>query len=157
MACHDRHGRREIALALLALLDHPHPEGTFGRIGLRERADHRQGHLALAEVVADVLSEPVVGAAVVEQVVGDLEGDAERVAIIAKRAGDLRLRPGDHRAGLGGRREERRGLAADHLQIDRLVGREIGRGGQLQHLALGDHRRGVRQDVEHLQVAGLHH
>ena len=50
-------------------------------VGRGHGADHRERHLALAEVVADVLAERGGDAAVVEQVVGDLEGDPERVAI----------------------------------------------------------------------------
>ena len=64
---------------------------------------------------------------------------------------------GDDAAHLGGRREQRRGLAAHHPQIGCLGGREVARRRELQHLALGDGGRGVGEDAQHPQRAGLDH
>ena len=70
----------------------------------------------------------------------------------------LRLgRARDHRPGLGRGGKQRGGLAANDLQIDRLIGRQILRGGQLQNLALGNRGRGVGQDAEYPQISGFDH
>ena len=71
---------------------------------------------------------------------------------------DMRLgRAGDHRSRLGCGGKERRRFAAHHLQVDGLVGVQILRCRQLQHLTLGNCRRSVREDVQHAQAAGLDH
>ena len=96
-------------------------------------------------------------AAVVERVVDELERDAE---IHAERAagGLLGLGPaGDHRADLAGGGEQLRGLGADHGEIFVLGGRGVLGGGELHHLALGDHRGGRGQDLERAQRADLDH
>ena len=148
---------RQIARLLVARLDRAPPEGALGRVGGGDGADHRQGELALAEVVADVLARRGRIARIVEHVVGHLEGDPERVAIGAQRR-DLRLgRARDHAPHLGRGGEQRRRLAAHDAQID-LFGRgEVLRRRQLQHLALGDGGRGIREDREHPGRARLGH
>ena len=70
----------------------------------------------------------------------------------------LRLGPvGDDGAHLAGGGEQGRGLALDHLEVAVLGGGEVVLRGQLQHLALGDGRRGARQHGQHLERAVLHH
>ena len=88
---HQRQRRLQIARPLLAPADHPRPERPLVRVGRLHRPDHRQRHLALAEVVADVLAECGAQTAIVEQVVDDLEAHPQRVAIGRERA-HLRLR-----------------------------------------------------------------
>ena len=122
-----------------------------------EGEHHGQGDLALAEIVADVLAELGARAAVVEGVVDELEGDAEIHAVGAA-GGRLGLRPaGDHRADLAGGGEQLRRLGADHGEVLVLVRLRVLGGGELHHLALGDHRRGGGQDVERAQGADLDH
>ncbi len=55
------------------------------------------------------------------------------------------------------RREEGGGLGGDHLQIGLLAGGRVVRGDELQHLALGDHRGGFREDAQHVERAVLDH
>ena len=130
---------------------------AFGLAAAPERQHDRQRDLAFAEIVADVLSELRAGAAVVEGIVDELEGDAEIHAVGAA-GGVLGLRPaGNHRADLAGGGEEFRRLAADDREV--FVLRRLGvlGGRELHHLALGDHGRGAREDVEGAQRADLDH
>ena len=70
----------------------------------------------------------------------------------------LARRPiGHHGAHLAGGGEQRGGLALDHLQVARLRRGQVVLGDKLQHLALGDRRRGPREDAEYDQRAVLHH
>ena len=71
----------EVALALLDLLERAAPEAALLGAAARERQHHRQGDLAVAEVVAQALAEHHLARAVVEHVVGQLERDAEVLAI----------------------------------------------------------------------------
>ena len=48
-------------------------------------------------------------------------------------------------------------LAADDRQILLFVGRDLALGGQLLDLALGDHRRRVAEDAQHLEAAIFDH
>ena len=87
----------EIAVDDLALLQRPPPEFALLGRAAAERQHHRQGDLALAEIVADVLAELGRRAAVVERVVDQLEGDAE-IGAVAAAGRDLRLAaPGEDR------------------------------------------------------------
>ena len=72
----------EVAVVLAALLDGARPERALLAIGLRDRLDDRQGQLAFAEIVADILAGRLRVALVIEQVIDDLERDAKRVAVI---------------------------------------------------------------------------
>ena len=64
---------------------------------------------------------------------------------------------GDDRADLAGRREQLGGLAADHGEIFVLGGGGVLGRRELHHFALGDRRRGRRQNVERAQRADLDH
>jgi hypothetical protein len=75
----------QVAVALVALFDHPRPEGALFGIRRGHRLDHRQRQFALAEIVANVLAGGAAVAAVIQQVVDDLERDAERIAIGVQR------------------------------------------------------------------------
>jgi hypothetical protein len=147
----------QTALALVALFDHPRPEGAFVGIRRRHGADHRQGQLPLAEVVADILAQHARHPAIIEHIVDDLERHADGIAIGEKRLHPLFGGIGDDAAHLGRGGKQRRRLAADHPRIDAFIGCQVMRRGQLQHLALGDGGGGVRQDAQHPQAAGFHH
>ena len=54
-------------------------------------------------------------------------------------------------ADLGGRGEQLRGLGADDVEIVFFAGVDVVGGHQLQDLALGDHRRGLGQDRQHVE------
>ena len=114
---HRRERGFEIALRHFALLQRAPPEFALAFRAAAERQHDRQGDLAFAEIVADILAELGRGAAVVERVVDQLEGDAE-IDAIAAAGGDLRLRPlrrGWPDFASGG--EQRRRLGADDLEI----------------------------------------
>src|SRR5215212_1482972 len=77
MAVHDRDRLLEFAIPSLALFEDTAPERTLAVVAAAERQDDGKGDLSLAEVVAHVFSELRAGAAVVERVVDELEGDPE--------------------------------------------------------------------------------
>src|SRR6201999_3136208 len=96
----------EITIADLAALQRPPPEFALDVVAAAERQNHRQRDLALAEIVADLLAELGRLAAIVENVVDELERDPE---IHADRAagGLLVLRAvGDDRADFTRGREQ---------------------------------------------------
>src|SRR5215204_5122833 len=66
MAAHDRDGPFEISLLALAPDQRARPEFALLRVAAAEGQHDRQGDLALPEIVADVLSELLARAAVVE-------------------------------------------------------------------------------------------
>jgi hypothetical protein len=100
--CHQADGVVEIGVADLAALQRLDPERALGIVAAAERQHHGKGDLALAEIVADVLAEFCGLAAVIQDVVDQLERDAE---IHPDRAagGLFGFRPvGQHRADLAG-------------------------------------------------------
>jgi hypothetical protein len=78
--------------------------------------DQGQGRLAFAQVVADVLADLGGVAGVVEHVVDQLEGGAQRAAVFAGGVDLGVVRAGDQGAQLGGRFEQLGGLGADHFR-----------------------------------------
>ena len=72
---------REVALALLALLERPAPEPALRGIAALEGQDHGQGDLAVTEIVADALAEHDFARAVVQHVIDQLKGNAEILAV----------------------------------------------------------------------------
>ena len=147
----------QVALALVALLDRADPEGAFLRIGGGHGADHGQGELPFPEIVTDILARISADPAVIQQVIDDLEGNAERVTICEERFHMLFRRAGQHATNLCRGGEEGGGLAAHDLRIDLLRRGEVLGGGQLQNLTFRDGRGGVGQDVEHPQAARFNH
>src|SRR3546814_92834 len=112
----------DVVVALVEVLDGALPERPLDLVARLVGEDHRQGDLALAEVVSDGLAQRRLLGGVVEDVVDQLEGDPE-VAAEAFQGRFLGLRSfGDDRSDLGGGGEQLRGLAADHLEIVRLGG-----------------------------------
>ena len=59
------------------------PEGAFGIVAAAEGQHDGQSDLALAEIVADILAQFGTGAAVIQRIVDQLEGNAEIGAIAA--------------------------------------------------------------------------
>ena len=157
VAPHVGDGLLEVAIADGPLLQRAPPEGALGLAAAAKGEDHRQRDLALAEIVADVLAEPRVRAAIVEHVVDELEGDAE---VHPERAAGRLLvpwAPGEDRPDLAGGSEELRRLASNHGEVLVLRRRRVLGRRELSDLAFGDHGRGARQDVEGAQRADLHH
>ena len=150
-------GVREIFVRAAMALHRRAPERAFFLAAARIGEDHRQGHLALAEVVALGLAHFGGVGIVIERVVDQLERDAEVAAVFVERL-LLALGPlGNHRRDPAGGSEQRGGLRADDIEIAFLAGRDLALGGELVDLALGDHCRGVAEDLEHLQAAVLDH
>src|SRR5580704_13341001 len=106
MLLHRRQREFEVAVDHVAFFQCSAPEFPLFRPPAPERQHHRQGDLALAEIVADILSELGRRAAIVERVVDELKGNAE-IGAITLAGGDLRLGPtGENRPDLAGRGEQ---------------------------------------------------
>ena len=157
MTLHDFLRLREVTFTLVALFNHPHPKGALFGIGLGHRLDQRQGQLTLAEIVAHVLADGGRGAGVIQKIIGNLKGDAQRVAIGVKRLHHIFGRACDNAAHLGRRREQGSGLAAHHFQINVLARRQILRGGQLQNLALSNGGRSIGKDRQDADLPRFGH
>ena len=94
-----------------------------------EHEQHRQGPDALAQVGAGRLARLPRLAADVDEVVGELEGQADDLAEAGDGVDGRRRGAGHHRAEAGGGRDERAGLVGQHLQVvlDRRPGRRRAR------------------------------
>ncbi len=133
------------------------PELAFLRVAAGVGEDYRQGHLALAEIVAPVLAHLGRVGRIVERVVDQLERDAEVATVIVER---LLLRVaafGDHRRNAAGGGEQRGGFRADDVEIALFAGGDLALRGQLGNLALRDDRAGGAEDLQHFQAAILCH
>ena len=84
---------------------------------LLQQMDERQRHLAFAQVAADRLAERLGVAGEVQQVVDELERDAEVEAVLAQRLLLLVLDLAEHAADLRAAAEQVRGLAADDVEV----------------------------------------
>ena len=116
MAIHQGAGSLEVPFPVAGLADRAFPERALVDGGGGDGLDDGERQLALPEIVPDVLAGGARVALPVEQIVGDLEGDAERVAVGSERL-DIRLGGTcDEAADLGRGGEEGRGLAADRLR-----------------------------------------
>src|SRR3546814_9788944 len=101
-------GLLEIAVALVLVLQAAAPERPLGGVAALQGEHHRQGDLAVAEIVAHRLAELRLQGRVVEHVVDELEGDAEAAAEALQRR-LLRGRPvGHHGADAAGGGEDRK-------------------------------------------------
>ena len=94
---------------------------------------------------------------IIDDVVDQLEGDAEVAAIAFERQLSIFARFGDHRSDPAGSGEQRRGLGGDDVEIMIFAGVDLALGGQLLDLALGNHGGGVAEDFQHLQAAVFDH
>src|SRR5690606_25045337 len=102
---------------VLALLDRALPESPLLFRSPAIAENHRQGDLALAEVVADILAEILRASAVVERVIHQLEREAQVRAVGLESSAIVFGRARDDRTDFRRRREQRRSLGLDHLQI----------------------------------------
>ena len=116
---------------------------------LHDRVDHRQRRHALGQIASDRLAEVAVVAGDVEDVVGDLEGEAEVRSEPAERGDVLRIRVGEQRGALAARRVEARGLQLDALEI-RVHRWNVAFHGDLLQLAVAEREHGLRDDRDHL-------
>ncbi len=135
----------------------PSNDLALGGIGIEQRENHRQRHLAFAQIVAGVLAHRAAFAAIVEHIVDDLEGEAEFEPVVAERDAPLVTGAASHRTHFRRRLEQRCSLGVDDLRIVGLGGAEIPRFRELKHLALGDHRRRAAEDAQRIEPPGLHH
>src|SRR5581483_3491134 len=133
------------------------PEGAVLGIPASVGKNDRKGHLAVAEVVADVLAHHRFVRRIVDHVVAELEGDAEVPAVAFQRQLRVLARFGNYGRHPAGGGEQGRGLRADDVEILIFVSVDLALGGELVDLALGDHRGGVAENLEHLQAAVLDH
>ena len=133
------------------------PEGLVLVRPARIGQDHRQGDLAVAEIVAGILAHGRAVRFIVDRVVDQLEGDAKVAAIDVERMLFRFAAVGDHGGNAAGGGEQGGGLGADDVEILFFAGVDLALGGQLVDLALGDDRRCARQDLEHLERLGLDH
>ena len=78
---------------------------------------HREGALALAQVGAGRLARLVGLRPDVDEVVGELEGDAEPLAELAHRLDRRGVAPGEHRAVARGRGDEDAGLVGEDAEV----------------------------------------
>src|SRR5262252_3406495 len=111
---HQPDGAIEISVGRFAALERAPPEFALGIAAAAEREHDRQGNLALAKIVADVLAEPRRHAAIIERIVDELKGDAEIHSVGAARR-LLRLLPSGYSGtdlARGGKQFG--GLGADH-------------------------------------------
>ena len=139
----------EIAIALVAFLNRALPKGAFFCIGQGHRFDHWQCQFAFAEIIAHVLACGGRHALVVKQIIDDLKGDPERVAVVKERLHKRVVCACNDPAHFGGCGEQCCRFAADDLEIDAFVCGEILGGGQLQHLAFGNGGGRIGQNIEH--------
>ena len=86
-------------------------------IGVLERVQHRQ-RLLVAGDVGRHLARLLLEAPDAQQVVVELEREAQRPAEPAVARDDLVVVRGEDRAGLDRARDQRRGLAADHVEVE---------------------------------------
>ena len=127
--------------------------------GAGDGQDQRQGGLAFAEVVAGVLAQGLGHAAVIQRVVGQLEGQAKVQAVFAQGRHTGRARIGRHRTGLGRGREQFGRLGFDDFQIE-CAGREL-RSCALVSCSTSPSEITLEstwhEDVQRLQRSGLDH
>lgn len=134
------------------------PQPHRGGVGVvrAERVEHRQGRHALAQVGAGRLARLHRLRGDVEQVVGELEGHADGLAVAGQRLGVLRGGTAEHAAEAGRRGDQRTGLARDHVEV---VGHRVVAGAGtdgLGDLTVHQPREGARLEAYGLdaQVGG---
>ena len=101
--------------------------------------DHRQGDLAIAEIIAGILAHGFGVRHIIDGVVHQLEGDAEIAAIAGQCLLALFITLGNHAGNLTGGGEQRGRLGTDDVEVTIFGGGHIARGGELGHLAFRNH------------------
>ena len=105
--------------------DHPQGRPAVALVGGGEVDDEREGDLSLRHVLAERLADHADVAEQVEQIVLDLEGDAEGDARPLQGVRQRLVRPRQDRAEPAARADQRSGLAADDLVVRLLVETEV--------------------------------
>ena len=82
-----------------------------------EQEDHGQRDLAFSQIAADRLAERDLVRGKVEQVVDELERDAEIEAVLTQRVFAFGTDRAEFSADLGAAAKQERGLAADDLEV----------------------------------------
>src|ERR671912_91227 len=124
------------------------PQPCVTRIRGGEHVQDGQGLLALAQVGPRPLAGLVRLGRDVDEVVGELEGDAEALAVLAHRRDDLGWAPPEHGAVPGGRRDEHAGLVGQHVEV---VVDRVGAGGSgagIADLAGAEPHEGLGLDLD---------
>lgn len=157
MPCHQRQRMVQIAVALVALFDHPHPEGALFCSGPGHRLDHWQRQLRFLgnrrRYSCRWWSTSRRSPRGHRQSERRYPARRHRCAAPAPGA----RHAGDDAAHFGRGRKKGGRLATDHLQIGIFGGGQILCCGQLQNLTFGDDGAGIGQDVENPKRAGFHH
>ena len=148
---------RQIGIAVAVTRNRFLPERALFSRAARIGEDHRQGHLALAEIVALVLAHFGRVGIVVDGIVRQLERDAKVAAIRIERE-FIRLAALRHHGGDAARgSEQRRRLGVDDGEVAFLARLHLPLRDKLIDFAFRDHGGGVREDLEHLEAAVLDH
>jgi len=134
----------------------PHHRCLLRRAGA-QRIDQRQRRLALGEVVAEALADRRRVARIIQHVVDQLERGADVPAVIGQLVLQGPGRAAEHAAEPRGGLEQLRRLAANHLEIARLVDLGVVAPHQLQHLASGDGVGGLGEHLHDAHVVDLDH
>ena len=116
-----------------------------------QQEDDRQRDLAFAQVAADRLAERHGVGGVVEQIVDELERDAEVEAVLAQRVGPLGADVAEHAADLRAAAEQVGGLAADDLEVLVLGDVDVAGLGELVELPFDHAQRDVAEHPDDLQ------
>ena len=141
---------------MLTLLDGSFPKVPFVWICLCDGLDNGQRQLAFSKIIANVFAR-CIGTPIVEQIINNLECDAQSIAVVIQGLHLRLVHLRDHATHFGGGREQSRGFAAHDLQVDLFGCLQILRRRQLKHLTFGNGGRRVRQDIKHPQAAGFDH
>ena len=157
MAGQNGKGLFQIPFALIPASNRARPEFTLGCIGLSNRTNDGQGHFPLTEIIARILAHGPRSTAPIQKIINDLEGNAQRIAILGKGLTICITAPRQNGARLGGRLKQGGSLAADHLHIGVLTGGDIHRGGHLQNLALRNRCRRIGENFQNIQILRLNH
>src|SRR3990170_2465919 len=149
-------GLADLRLVLPALADDPRELRVINRRAVVEGVDRDEGHVSLLDVRPRGLPEAGAVSNHVEDVVHDLEGDAEVEPVLPDRVHELEARPreeaGDLRAG-----HDREGrLPADDVEVFVPVHVDVVRVALLADLPLREGRARVRRELDgRREVDGL--
>ena len=113
---------------------------TAGRF---KQADQGERHFALLQVGAERFSDHLIISPQVQHVIGDLERDPNRVAVLAQRLHRVAVRTCMSRPEHAGNLAQFRSLPPNHLQISLLIEFEHVAVHQLPHLSLADPTSGL--------------
>ncbi len=119
---------------------------------MRLKVDQRQRHLAFTQVAADRLSHCPGVAGEVEQIVHELEGDAEVEAVLAQRLLALGRDLPEHAADLRAAAEEVRRLPADDVEVLFLGDAGVAVLRQLIQLAFDHPQRDVAEQADDVEL-----